>query len=263
MYFHKCWGSGPGWWRVPVPASQYVHPEFGFLCPTPRFRRRLRLALACLAVAGIGAGVLAAPGGPKLDAALTPVDQASIGDSIPAPSLTPFVGTQRAVVQGAPAAADKPSCVGDTRSERDCGLVKPRKPREHHRRDGPRRQRRPTRRLGEIGRSSGRRRKLGASQGDCHTQEGAEVGAPPDATPRSLLVRRSVLARGSGRRLGSARLRTKGARLPEGRIRFAQFLVTPARRRSGFRHPVGLWQRLSKSPRQVGPVNFSVPTRVT
>jgi hypothetical protein len=129
MYFDKCWGSGPGWWRVPVPASQYVHPEFGFLCPTPRFRRRLRLALACLAVAGIGAGVLAAPGGPKLDAALTPVDQASIGDSIPAPSLTPFVGTQRAVVQGAPAAADKPSCVGDTRSERDCGLVKPRKPR--------------------------------------------------------------------------------------------------------------------------------------
>jgi hypothetical protein len=112
-----------------VPASQYVHPEFGFLCPTPRFRRRLRLALACLAVAGIGAGVMAAPGGPKLDAALTPVDQASIGDSIPAPSLTPFVGTQRAIVQGAPAAADKPSCVGDTRSERDCGLVKPRKPR--------------------------------------------------------------------------------------------------------------------------------------
>ena len=129
MYFHKGWGSGPGWWRVPVPASQYVHPEFGFLCPTPRFRRRLRLALACLAVAGIGAGVMAAPGGPKLDAALTPVDQASIGDSIPAPSLTPFVGTQRVVVQGAPAAADKPSCVGDTRSERDCGLVKPRKPR--------------------------------------------------------------------------------------------------------------------------------------
>ena len=129
MYFHKCRGSGPGWWRVPVPASQYVHPEFGFLCPTPRFRRRLRLALACLAVAGIGAGVMAAPGGPKLDAALTPVDQASIGDSVPAPSLTPFVGTQRAIVQGAPAAADKPSCVGDTRSERDCGLVKPRKPR--------------------------------------------------------------------------------------------------------------------------------------
>ena len=269
-----------------MPASQYVHPEFGFLCPTPRFRRRLRLALACLAVAGIGAGVLAAPGGPKLDAALTPVDQASIGDSIPAPSLTPFVGTQRAVVQGAPAAADKPSCVGDTRSERDCGLVKPRKPRMVRvptdrpaiaavplgriapppRASSTRRSPPPapaSRQLGEIGRSSGRRRKLdGASQGGCHTQEGAEVGAPPDATPRSLLVRRSVLARGSGRRLGSARLRTKGARLPEGRIRFAQFLVTPARRRSGFRHPVGLWQRLSKSPRQVGPVNFSVPTRV-
>jgi hypothetical protein len=112
-----------------VPASQYVHPEFGILCPTPRFRRRLRLALACLAVAGIGAGVMAAPGVPKLDAALTPVDQASIGERIPAPSPAPFVGAQRAVVEGALSAADKPSCVGDTWSERDCGLVKARKPR--------------------------------------------------------------------------------------------------------------------------------------
>ena len=35
-----------------VLTSQYVHPEFGFFCPTPRFRRRLRVALACLVVAG-------------------------------------------------------------------------------------------------------------------------------------------------------------------------------------------------------------------
>jgi hypothetical protein len=32
----------------PVPTSHYIHPEFGFFCPTPRFRRRLRVALACL-----------------------------------------------------------------------------------------------------------------------------------------------------------------------------------------------------------------------
>jgi hypothetical protein len=27
-----------------VPASHYIHPEFGFFRPTPRFRRRLRVA---------------------------------------------------------------------------------------------------------------------------------------------------------------------------------------------------------------------------
>ncbi len=35
----------------PAPASHYIHPEFGFFRPTPRFRRRLRVALACLVVA--------------------------------------------------------------------------------------------------------------------------------------------------------------------------------------------------------------------
>jgi hypothetical protein len=33
-----------------VPASYNVHPEFGFLCPTPRFHRRVRLVLAGLVV---------------------------------------------------------------------------------------------------------------------------------------------------------------------------------------------------------------------
>src|SRR6266851_4002547 len=55
-----------------VPASHYIHPEFGFFCPTPRFHRRLRGALAT---------------------------------------------------------ADKPSCVGDTRTEGNCVSVKLRKPR--------------------------------------------------------------------------------------------------------------------------------------
>jgi hypothetical protein len=26
---------------APVPACHYIHPEFGFFCPTPRFRRSL------------------------------------------------------------------------------------------------------------------------------------------------------------------------------------------------------------------------------
>ena len=159
-----------------MPASQYVHPEFGFLCPTPRFRRRLRLALACLAVAGIGAGVVAAPGGLKLDAALTPVDQASIGDSIPAPSLTPFVGTQRArcsrrtgrrgqtILRGRHPVrarlwsrqARKPRMVRvptDRPAIAAVPLGRIASPREHHRRAVPAASAGQPRRLGEIGRS--------------------------------------------------------------------------------------------------------------
>jgi hypothetical protein len=42
-----------------VPASYNVHPEFGFLCLSPRFHR-VCLVLAALAVAGLGAAVLVA-----------------------------------------------------------------------------------------------------------------------------------------------------------------------------------------------------------
>ena len=115
-----------------MPASHNVHPEFGFLCPTPRFRRRLRLVLAGLVVAGIGAGVMAATGGSKPDAAANRVDAASFVATAPVAS-TPLsfttVRPRTAVVAGAPATADKPACVGDTRSDGNCLAVKLRKPR--------------------------------------------------------------------------------------------------------------------------------------
>ena len=114
-----------------MPASQFAHPEFGFFCPTPRFRRWLRVALACLVVAGVGATMMAGAGRPELDAAVARVYDASIAETVPATSLAPFaaVGTGLTVVEGTPAAADKATCLGDTRSERDCGLIKARKPR--------------------------------------------------------------------------------------------------------------------------------------
>ena len=118
-------------WRVALPPSDYFHPEFGFLCPTPRFRRRLRVALACLAVAGVGAAVIAAADGPKLDAAVTRADEASIAETVPATSLAPSaaVASRPPVVEGAQIVADNPSCVGDTRSEGNCVSLKLRKPR--------------------------------------------------------------------------------------------------------------------------------------
>jgi hypothetical protein len=90
-----------------VPASHYFHPEFGFFCPTPRFRRRLRVALACLVVAGVGAAVMATADGPKLAAPVTRADE---------PSLAPFAAVvpRLPIVAGAQTTADKPSCVGDT-----------------------------------------------------------------------------------------------------------------------------------------------------
>src|SRR5260370_39166005 len=73
---------------APVPASHYIQPEFGFFCPPPRFGRRLRVALACLVVAGVGAAMMAtADRPPKLAAAVTRADEASIAETTPAASL--------------------------------------------------------------------------------------------------------------------------------------------------------------------------------
>jgi len=115
-----------------VPASQYGHPEFGFFCPTPRLRRRLRLALAGLVVVGLGFGIMAVGNGTKPDAAATGSETALIAGTIPGASRAPFsavVGSRTTATEGAQAVADKPSCVGDIRSDANCFSVKPRKPR--------------------------------------------------------------------------------------------------------------------------------------
>jgi hypothetical protein len=116
---------------APVPASHYSHPEFGFFCPTPRFRRRLRVALACLVVAGIGAAMMTAADRPKFAAPVTRADEASIAETSPATSLAPFatVVSRLPIVAGAQTTADKPSCVGESQTEGHCVSVKLRKPR--------------------------------------------------------------------------------------------------------------------------------------
>src|SRR5262249_12250577 len=48
-------GRGTG--EATMSSPHYVHPEFGYLCPTPRFRRELRLVVvSVLAGIVIGAG---------------------------------------------------------------------------------------------------------------------------------------------------------------------------------------------------------------
>jgi hypothetical protein len=50
--------SFAGWLEKYMPSERYVHPEFGFLAPTPRLRRDLRTALLSLLL-GIGIGAAA------------------------------------------------------------------------------------------------------------------------------------------------------------------------------------------------------------
>jgi hypothetical protein len=53
-----------------MPSARYVHPEFGYFCPTPRFRRKLRVAVVCMVVGAIGVAVLRA--GPDFSSAHSP-----------------------------------------------------------------------------------------------------------------------------------------------------------------------------------------------
>jgi hypothetical protein len=76
--------------------------------------------LACLVVAGVGAAVMTtADHLPKLAAAVTRADEASIADTTAATSLAPFAAVvlRLPIGAGAQTAADKPSCVGDTQTE--------------------------------------------------------------------------------------------------------------------------------------------------
>ena len=104
-----------------MPASYNVHPEFGFLCPTPRFHRWVRLVLAGLIVAGLGAGVLAATDSFRQEMTTNRVDASPVAVTMPAMTL--------ASPQGAQASTTKPACVSDTQSDANCFSVKPRKPR--------------------------------------------------------------------------------------------------------------------------------------
>jgi hypothetical protein len=114
--------------------SQYVHPEFGFFCPSPRLRRWLRLTLAAVAVGGIGLGVMATGHDTDADsaAAVAAADARAAAETSLPVSFTPVaaVAPRSSAAAGAQIAADKPSCLGDSASvDGKCAVEKPRKPR--------------------------------------------------------------------------------------------------------------------------------------
>ena len=112
-----------------MPTSQYIHPEFGLFCLASRLRCTLRVALACLLVAGVGATKMAPADRPESDAAATRIDAASMVETVPATNLTPFGPLYS--VEGTQPASDKPRCVGDALADLDgnCVSIKLRKPR--------------------------------------------------------------------------------------------------------------------------------------
>src|SRR3954468_8680076 len=103
MYF-KCSGDrGEACWSSAVPASRFAHPEFGLLCPTPRFRRRLHLALTALVVGALGAAVMGASDRTKPGTTATGADVAFIAGTIPGTSPSPSsaaIGSRAAGVEG-------------------------------------------------------------------------------------------------------------------------------------------------------------------
>ena len=114
--------------------TQYVHPEFGLFCPTPRLRRWLRVALVLVVGGAGGLAVVASGHDPAAESALSvaavdeDADVATRPAMIPAPSIVAPGG--RAAERPQTDAA-KPTCVGDTWVYLDgkCVAVKPRKPR--------------------------------------------------------------------------------------------------------------------------------------
>jgi hypothetical protein len=114
-----------------MPSARYVHPEFGYFCPTPRFRRRLRVLLSCMIVGGIGFAVLRA--GQDLTAAHSAASgnaammaRAEIAPEAARTSDSAALGLRPALNQGL-----KTSCEEDTWAYLDgkCVAGKERKPR--------------------------------------------------------------------------------------------------------------------------------------
>ena len=104
-----------------MPAPQYVHPKSGFFSPR-RFRRlSFWVAVAFLAVAGIGAVVMIPPGARLSDAAVPPAGQITTAESIPTASPVGFVAVnQVAIVTDTRVVADKSFCVSGQPSDGNC-----------------------------------------------------------------------------------------------------------------------------------------------
>jgi hypothetical protein len=121
---------------VSIP-RQYVHPEFGAFCPTQRFRRWVRVALAGIVLGVVGLAALGVGRSPDADSALavarldgsSGAESVAQAGSVPAAAIDPranFAGSRITAEK-----AEKPACPGETWAYVDgkCVASTPRKPR--------------------------------------------------------------------------------------------------------------------------------------
>jgi hypothetical protein len=115
-----------------VSSAYHLHPDFGLLCPSPKFRRRGRVALACLAVLII-AGALVAKFGyePGTEGALLIAHGDAAGTNA---DTVPTVGHATTTAETPPAPdGGATACEGDPSSRIDAkcaaGKVRKLKPR--------------------------------------------------------------------------------------------------------------------------------------
>jgi hypothetical protein len=117
-------------WRgsqeVAMPRPRYVHPEFGFFCPTPRFRRVLRVALVGVVFTAIGIAVWGAThdsdsalGVARVDAGASP----AIGQEA---TVVPVVAAEAkpSRTQAPATEAAKASCAQDASADGKCTMGK-------------------------------------------------------------------------------------------------------------------------------------------
>ena len=95
--------------RGSLPKNDSPHPELGFFSPRSFRRLSFWVAVALLAVAGIGAVVMTPPGARLSDAAVPPAGQITTAETIPTASPVGFVAVdQAAIVTGTRVVADNP-----------------------------------------------------------------------------------------------------------------------------------------------------------
>jgi hypothetical protein len=102
-----------------MPAAHDVHPEFGLLCPTPRLRRRIRLALACTVLALIGLAVLRAsnhaPSAPRVAALEQDLGGTRLDGGVPP---APTLAARPTLAESTQAGAAKTACAQDSSAHR-------------------------------------------------------------------------------------------------------------------------------------------------
>jgi len=102
-----------------MPAAHDVHPEFGLLCPTPRLRRRIRLALTCTVLALIGLAVLRAsnhaPSAPRVAALEQDLGGTRLDGGVPP---APTLAARPTLAESTQAGAAKTACAQDSSAHR-------------------------------------------------------------------------------------------------------------------------------------------------